>query len=142
MTSLNNIVNSSGDSILREYSYSKGILSVTLNLTEFDKYVKFSIKTDYLAFDNFYIEKNEYLYRVCRIEIQELLEVISVENGFYVPSNTFSKLMKEAKLNYNLAYGKKTSELKYIFSVKGYGQLISCLLFDLNSIKMEEIYLE
>jgi hypothetical protein len=136
---MKNIIDNSGDSILEEYSYSKGILTIIMDITELEIKVKIKINTDRLSFDNAYIDKKEELYRTCRIEIQELLNVLSTENNIYVPSSDFRKLMNESKSNFNLAYGKKISEIKFIFSLVGYSKLISCLLSDLNSITIEEI---
>jgi len=52
--------------------------------------------------------------------------------------NTFGKLMRESRLNYNLAYGKKSSKFRYIFSLKGYYNLVSCLISDLDAISIFE----
>ncbi|NMH87388.1 hypothetical protein [Flavivirga algicola] len=134
---LKNIIDNSGDSVLEEYFYSKGILTIALDVTELEKKIKIEIKTGDISFSNYYLEKKEELYRTCRIEIQELSSVLLVENSFYVPSKTFGKLMTESRLDYNLAYGKKNSDIKYIFSLVGYDRLVSCLLPDLNCITIE-----
>lgn len=134
MEILDNIINNSADSILEGYSYLKGTLIIDLDLVELDKKVEIKIKTDYLSINSFYTEKIEDIFRTCRIEVQNLEDVLTVKNGIYVPSNDFGKLMNETKSNYNLVYGKKTSELKYIFSLIGYDRLISCVLSDLNCV--------
>ncbi len=107
METLDKILYNSGDSILENYHYSDGILVIDLDLTEHDKKVRVSIKTDNLSFNNYYyVEKKESLYRTCRIEFQELLNILSIENGIYVPSKDFGRLMGETRLKVNLAYGK------------------------------------
>jgi hypothetical protein len=136
MLNLEYLVSNSDETILKEYSYSGGILTINLELTEIDKKVMLKIKSSHLSFDSFYLEKKEELYRTCRIEIQDLSEILSTQNGIYVPSNVFGILMNESRSNYNLAYGKKSSELKYVFSLIGYGKLVSCLISDLNSIEI------
>jgi len=137
MNDLDYLITNSEDSILKEYSYASGELTILLYLTEIDQTINLKIKTDCLSFDNHYLEKEEELYRTCRIEIQELLNVLSVEHAVYLPSTTFPELMKDAKFNYSLAYGKRSTEIKYIFSLTGYGKLISCLLLDLNCIAIK-----
>lgn len=139
MVNLEYLINDSEELFLEKYSYSKGILTILLDVSEIERKVVLDIKTDHLSFDSFYLEKKEEMYRICRIEIQNLLNVLSVENDMYVPSSMFGKLMNESRSNYNLAYGKKSSELKYVFCLIGYGKLVSCLLSDLDHIKIAEI---
>jgi|SRR5690606_33405616 len=139
MDILDKITHNSGDSILEKYSYSGGILEIDLNLTELEKKVKIRIRTDNLSFSGYYVNKAEDLYRTCRIEFQDLLNVLSLENSIYVPSKDFGTLMSENRLRLNLAYGKKPSEIKYIFSLVGYDRLITCTVSDLACINIEEI---
>ncbi|WP_299183606.1 hypothetical protein [uncultured Chryseobacterium sp.] len=137
MEILDKIIYNSGDSILEKYSYSDGILAIDLNLTELEKKVKIRIRTDNLSFNDYYVNKKEDLYRTCRIEFQELLNILSLENSIYVPSKDFGRLMRETRLRLNLAYGKKSSEIKYIFSLVGYDRLITCTVSDLACIHIE-----
>lgn len=133
------LINKSGDSILEEYSYSDGFLEVIIDVTEIDKKFRLIIKSSDFSFGSFYIDNQEDVYKVCRIEIQELSEMISIQNGIYVPPNSFERVMQESRSKYNLAYGKRASEVKYIFHLTGYDKLVSCLISDTNSIKIEEI---
>lgn len=139
MVNLEYLINNSGDSIINEYSYSGGILKIILNVTEVDKNLMLLIKSEDLSFDSFCLDNKEDMYRTCRIEIQELSKVLSVENGIYIPPTSFGRIMQEAKLNYNLAYGRKKSKVNCIFSLIGYGTLISCLISDINSIRIVEL---
>lgn len=138
MVNLDDLINNSGDSIVTEYLYSDGILKIILNVTEVDKNLMLIIKSGDLSFDSFCLDNKEDIYRTCRIEIQELSKVLSVENGIYIPSTSFGRMMRDSKLNYNLAYGRQKSKVNYIFSLIGYGNLISCLILDTNSITIEE----
>ncbi len=132
------IFNSIGDSIIKDYSYVDGNLSIILILDDNDKKINIVITTEHLSFNNFYLSKKEQAYKTCRVQIEDLAEILSIENGIYIPKNTFGEIMKESKSNYNLAYGKKTSEVKYIFSLSGYGRLISCLINRLDEISIKE----
>jgi len=115
MNYLDYLITNSEDSILKEYSYASGELTILLYLTEIDQTINLKIKTDCLSFDNHYLEKGEELYRTCRIEIQELLNALSVEHAVYLPSTTFPELMKDAKFNYSLAYGKIHGNKVHLF---------------------------
>lgn len=139
MVNLEYLINNSGDSIIDEYSYCNGILKIFLNLTQVDKNLMLTIKSGDLSFDSFYLDNQEDIYRTCRIEIQELSKVLSVENGIYIPPVSFGRMMQESKSNYNLAYGRQKSKVNYIFSLIGYGKLISCLILDTNSITIEQL---
>ncbi|HRI48380.1 MAG: hypothetical protein IPK11_00325 [Ignavibacteria bacterium] len=137
MEEFNKVIDNSGDSILERYFYSNGVLIVELDLSEIDKKARLTIRTDNLSFNNFYLGEDKELYRTCRIKFQELLNILSLENDIYVPSKDFGKLMKETRLRLNIAYGMKFSEIKYIFSLVGYGSLITCTVSDLDCINAE-----
>ena len=139
MTTLAATVNNSGDSLLYMYAYANGFLTVKLTLGATEQKVELAMPTEDLCFDASCLAKKENLYRTCRIVIQDLSQVISIVNGVYVPASDFGQLMQEAKANYNLAYGKKASHWKYLFSLIGYGRLVSCLLSDLEAVSIVEL---
>jgi hypothetical protein len=136
---INDLVRSSGDSILEHYQYSDGILTIRLYADELDRKIEIFLKTNALLFEPSYFEKSEEAFRTCRIEIIDIQSVLSSQNGLYIPSNTFEKFMGETKAGYNLAYGKKTSEVKFIFSLVGHGRLITCLLYDFHQIEIKTL---
>lgn len=137
MRDFNFIVDRSGDSMLEEYFYSNRILTLVLNMSQFDKKVTFKIETDCLAFSIPHLDPVQDIHRTCRIEILDLLSSIELENGIYVPPRSFSKFMSDSRASYNLAYGKKATQIKYIFSLVGYERLVSCTVSDLSQIKVE-----
>jgi len=137
MTTLEYIMNRSGDSIFKGCLYSEGVLLLDLELTELDRQINLRIKTEDMSFDNRHAYDDTAIYKTCRIEIQAL-DILSQENGIYIPPDSFGKLMRESRLNYHLAYGKKSSEFKYIFSLRGYYNLVSCLISDLDTISIFE----
>lgn len=138
MEVIDKIIDFGGDSILKNYHYAYGVLMLDMYHSDFDKNVKIRIKTDYLIFNNYYyLEEKEDLYRTCRIEFHTLSDILSIENGIYVPSKEFGKFMSETKLRLNLAYGKKSSESKYLLSLMGYDRLISCVVMDRSHIEIE-----
>jgi hypothetical protein len=139
MIDLEYLTRYSGDLILQEYSYSEEHLIIVLTLDEIEQDIKLTIKTEVLSFETFYLEKKEILFRTCRIQIDKLLNILSTEKGYYIPDINFEKLMKQTREKYNLAYGRKSTEMKYLFSLVGYDRLISCLVSDLEFIKIETI---
>ena len=139
MLSIESIVKNSGDAVFEDYSYFRGILTLFINLTDIDMKVELTMSTEHLSFNHFYIQKTEALYKNCRIVVQELSNFISIENGVYIPAGKFGDLMKESRANHNLAYGKKALQYKYLFSLVGYDNLVSCLLSNLSCIAITEI---
>lgn len=139
LLNLEYIIDNSGDSIIESYSYSEGVLTIVLELFEIDNRIELTIKTDSLAFDKSLMKLVDERLAICRIEMVELSSILTIENNIYISAKPFGQFMNECKANYNLAYGKKSNELKYIFSLVGYGRLISCLLSDLKSIEIDEL---
>ncbi len=72
------------------------------------------------------IEKN------CHIELISLINELDVENGYYMPEKEFAKIMKSCKRGLNLAYGMKSTEESYLFSITGYIRLVICIIEDIN----------
>ena len=136
MKNLQYYIDHSGDSVLERYSYSNEELELILMMSELDISVRISIKTTQMTFAKFHLEKQAGSFRVCRMVLEDLSAVLSTENGYYIPGNSFKEVMRQSKLNYNLAYGKKITEVKYMFSLVGYGRLISCLIADMNRIEI------
>lgn len=128
MLNIEYIIENSGDCLVSEYEYAAGTLAISLELSDIDISVLIKIRTDNIAVKNYYLNKVEPLYKTCRIEIEELILRLGVENGIYIPSADFGKLMNERRSNYHLAYGEKVTVVKYIFSLIGYDRLISCVI--------------
>jgi hypothetical protein len=82
MLNLEFIAKESGDSILEGYEYSRGMLTINLNLSDIDMHVLIKIKTESMSFKNYYLDRLDVLYRTCRIEIKELANTLPVENSF------------------------------------------------------------
>lgn len=126
-------IEKSGDSILENYSFSDSNLIVELKC-ETDENLILSVNTDVICVNSFYLQKEEEFYRTCHIEMKQLSNVLKVKDGFFVPPADFTELLIETRANYNLAYGKKKNQYEYIFTLVGYGNLISCLIKNIDSI--------
>lgn len=120
----------SGDSNLKSYNFSNGILKITAIIGDLNKEYILEFHTDSLEADP--IEKFDSINTTFFIELIKLEKKLKIKNGFYIPNDSFHKLMKEAKLSLHLAYGKRTSEVKYLVLLKGYQNLLSFTLKKLN----------
>jgi hypothetical protein len=133
-STLADVINNSGDSLLETYAYANGRLTVELVLGENDRRVALSMPTARVAFDSAHLSSEEATIRMCAILVEDLAQVLTVANGVYTPAPGFGRFMQEARANYALAYGQKASEWTCLFSLVGYGRLVSCLSADRDAV--------
>ena len=112
MITIDELIAYSGDSTLLDYSYKNNVLSVRLEFSEVDKIVIIDIPTNEMSIQT--PKKFDIVFLNCFIELNPLTDLLGTENGVYIPANDFGKMMKETRLNLNLAYGLKVSEYRYI----------------------------
>ena len=123
----------SGDSELISYSYADGVLTVHMEIEELDQEYKISIPTDGVVC-------NQEKIAVCYISLVELEKVLKTDSsGVFIPDPTFGKMMAEIRQGLGLAYGKKVSKHKYAFILKGYSNLLACIIDDLDEVKVQPI---
>ncbi|WP_046242291.1 hypothetical protein [Hymenobacter terrenus] len=139
MITLADVVSNSGDSVLESYTYAEGHLQLVLVLGENDQKVVLSLSTDYLAFAGATLANTETSSRTCFLALEELSQVLSIENGVYMPAAGFDKLMQQTRANYHLAYGRKAAAWTHLLSLIGYGRLVSCLVADVAAISIAEV---
>ncbi len=103
--SLEHLIARSGDSILQEYKYENGFLSLKLEYDEDEMEVNFRIKTDFVKCN----VKNDkkLISHTCRIEIIDVSKKLNTKNGIYVANADFGKFMNEIRNGLHLVYGKK-----------------------------------
>lgn len=130
---LEEIIARSGDSKLLGYTFASGLLEIQLEHDELDQILTLRIPTDFVYGGT--LSKDDDIFLNCRIELIRLADVLTVENGFYVPKSDFGGFMWEVKNGVSLAYGRKAPEFKYLLSAIGYTRLISCLIPDLASVE-------
>lgn len=136
---IDELIAHSGDSKLKKYHYDNENLSITIEIDDLNLDVKMKIPTNKLSIDM--LQKNDDILKTCYIEISLIKDFLDVKNGIYTPSNDFGKMMREVKLDLNLAYGLRETEFKYILSLVGYSRLISCIVADKLDIKYSYIEL-
>ncbi len=66
--------------------------------------------------------------KICHIELLSVSDELETKNGYYVPHDDFPKLMRSCKKGLNLAYGIKSDNKVFIFSLVGYTRLMSCVI--------------
>ena len=135
---LTTFIENSGESLLLDYRYTKGTLSLYIETDDVESYTV-EVTTDFFLF-NLPVETS-HAYRTFHIELISLSDVLSEQNGIFIPASDFESLMKEKRQNLNLAYGLKSKEAKYLISLKGATILCSVVLrdtVDVHIIKTEE----
>jgi hypothetical protein len=131
---IQDLASKSGDSYLKSYNFSDGILEICLDVDYFDEEITIHIPT-HLVLGESILSKDK-ITRNCRIELTQLEDELNSEKDCYIPASDFGAFMKEVRAGASLAYGKKKSEVKWKISIVGYSRLISCLTGDLGKISV------
>lgn len=120
MITLDEIIGKSGDSELLDLKYdcAKNLLEFTLDMDELNTKMSFQVVTKEIRFG-----KVDSDIKVCRLELISLTDELTINNGIYVPSTDFPKLMQEIKKGFNLVYGKRISEVSHLVSLIGVGKI-------------------
>ncbi|MCE7989947.1 MAG: hypothetical protein DYG89_53040 [Caldilinea sp. CFX5] len=127
---LDELIAKSGDSELSRYSFLNGQLKLVLEMEEFDATATITILTQVLRVGT-KLDLSEHqtsFFQTCRLELIELADVARIENGFYVPNPGFWQMMKEIRRGIGLAYGERADQMRLLFNVTGYNNLVSCLV--------------
>lgn len=132
---LQDLIKMSGDAKLLEITSTGCQCNVRLSLYDGDEALIEIITNDMKTFD--IGSSSNPLIRECHLELVEISEMLSSQNGYYVPSESFGGLMKETKLGLNLAYGKSLKEFKFMFFAKGYEVLFACVVKSIDNFKCE-----
>lgn len=134
MITLDEIIGKSGDSELLDLKYdcAKNLLEFTLDMDmdEFNTKMSFQVVTREIRFG-----KVDADIKVCRLELISLTDELTINNGIYVPSNDFPKLMQETKKGFNLVYGKRINEVSHILSLVGVGKIFVASIENKEAIR-------
>ena len=112
---LNQIISTSGDSILLSYKYENQVLEFTLHHFDLDRKILFKVETSelrVLLHENYPYDTTS---KTCYIELFEPAKILQVANHYYIPSTDFGSMMKECRLGLNLVYGKKLRIISIFF---------------------------
>ena len=128
--SIDELISKSGDSELVKYTYSNG-----RELDELDKLGVLGIFTNTMSSDC--TSKESISSRTCYMALVEVNNILNIKNGYYVPPTQFSTLMKHEREGINLAYGKKSNQVKYVFQIRNSEVLLVCLVKDKKDIDIK-----
>lgn len=134
INSFSDLVSKSGDSILKNYVFEKGVLKVDLIMYDFDDMeVEIPTTTVYSL-----VSKEQYsptdCRRTVRIVTYVLQDRLKVENGFFIPQQDFKELMADARNFHTLAYGRRTTEVIGQINFVGSVLWLACLVEDFQKV--------
>lgn len=116
------------EATLNHWSFEGQKLRVALTTYDDDE-LNIYINTDIVRSSPLFLNKN---LNICRMVIQDMHEILDLENGYYIPPNNFSNLMKFAGMHYSLYYGRK-STVRYNLAFLGNENFLSCLIISLDN---------
>ncbi len=136
---IDELVLRSGDSDLLELKYdcNKNLLEFTLDVDDLDQDISFEVVTKEVRFGNLNIRNKN-----CHLRLISLLEELSTNNGIYIPSTDFGEFMNETRKGYNLAYGKRITEISHILILTGSDIFFIASIENKEAIKFNEPKLE
>jgi len=120
------VLKDSGDSEFLSLSFDGRNARIKLRFSSTDDIVELIVATNRVA--TRMSKTDERASRTCYVEVRRVHGNLGTENGRYVPSQDFAKMMKEERECFNFAYGHKESETLGILRLVGSVQLLSCLI--------------
>ena len=122
----------SGDSTLVSLLFNGTEAEVMLDHSGLEKKVLIRIKTN-LIYSS--IRANETV-RACFVSVSNLHDFLDSKNGVFVPSDSFGTFMDEVREGLHLAYGLRTSQYGYTFSLIG-GFKFLAIIRSLSDVQLE-----
>lgn len=116
------------EATLNHWSYEEQVLSINLTTYDDDELI-IIIETDTVHSSPLFPNKH---LNICRIVIQDMHALLDSQNGYYIPPENFSDLMKFSKSNYSFYYGKKVF-FRYNLAFIGSENFLSCPLPSLDT---------
>jgi hypothetical protein len=71
----------------------------------------------------------------CRVELIDLQERLAVESGRYLAPGDTNTMLDQARDRIGMAYGRRTSQWRWLLLIKGEIPLLACLVRDLADIR-------
>ena len=113
---------------LKGWNFSNHVLEIQL-LSEDGEEVILVTETSIVISEKL---SSEEILNTCHIEIVDAREKLKINNGYYIPDNDFTKVMKFKDMSF--FYGK-SNDLIYYISFVGYKRLLSFPVKKLSDIK-------
>ncbi len=133
MITLKELIPNSGDSQIIDFVYKAGQAIVELDID--DDIYRLRLNTTMMALA--IPEATDEAHRTCFLKLTPLEEHLSIQNSIYMPPPDFAGIMKDKRMNFNLAYGLKCSEYKFILTLMSSSPLASFVINDLESVTIE-----
>ncbi|EKM5762303.1 hypothetical protein ACOZWC_004269 [Cronobacter turicensis] len=115
------------ESTLNSWSFKDQQLVVNLTTYDDDE-LTLIIETDIVRSSP--LSSNKIL-NICRLVINDMHEILDVKNGYYVPPESFSDLMKHSSKYYSMYYGKKNTT-RYNVAFMGNVNFLNCPIVSLE----------
>ncbi|WP_241640819.1 hypothetical protein [Rosenbergiella epipactidis] len=130
-TNNNMLLSLCSEATLEYWSFERQELNVKIKTYDDDELV-IVINTDVVHSSPLFTNGN---LNIFRIVVQDMHEVLQCQNGYYIPPEKFSDLMKLSAKNYSSYYGRKNT-WRYNLAFVGSENFINCPILSLDdSIK-------
>jgi hypothetical protein len=126
---VNQLLYLSSESTLNDFVFKEQRLTVNLSTYQDDDLTIY-IETDTIKSSPLFLKKE---LNICRLVICDMHEILKDHNGYYIPPENFSDLMKFSGKNYSLFYGMK-KVTRYCISFIGSKIFITCPIKELSDI--------
>lgn len=133
VSSLDELIAKSGESVLTGYYFSSALLTLSLELGDDDVDVQIAVKTHALRVSET-VNNGHQLHHHCWLELKDVSKTLKVQNECYVPSTNFGVMMQEIRQGLSLAYGHRKNSNLHLFSVRSGVPLITCLIQSVNDV--------
>lgn len=132
---INELILKTGDSELLDLKYdcNRNVLEFTLELDVLDQEFTFEVVTKEFRLGNLNLRN-----RNCHLELVNLSDKLTIANNVFVPASDFGKFMQETRKGYNLAYGKRISEIGYLLTLTGSDNFFMATISSLEAVKFNE----
>jgi len=130
--SLDSLIAGSADSQLISYSFESKELRFQLFHKAAAGLLTFFVPTDTVYGRTVSADPKR---SVCRLALFDLARDMPVKAGRYLPPEETQRIFDHARDRLTLAYGRRASEYRWLFALKGDITLLACLVVDLNDIR-------
>lgn len=122
-----------GDSELKQYSYSNGKISLEIELYDDNDILQMEFETEILYCKNIELRRP---FNIGYFECIKLSDVLKVENNHYSFSGNFIDLMKAQKNKFSLAFGLNVQNYTHLITFANSSITIAFIVDAANEYKL------
>jgi hypothetical protein len=130
--SLDAIAAGSSGSLLISYAFESKELRFQIFHESVGKLVVFEVPTDTVHGRSIPPDPSR---SICRIDLIELGEKLAIRDGRYHPPDSSAQFLDHARSRLTLAYGRRSSEYRWLLRLQGQYPLLACLVHDPAEIR-------